>query len=275
MNDSISIHTVLDGYYLYTHPRELLFPGVSRESVKKTGGPEDDWKQWKSSYTSTLIRDGTERILVDAGAGELVSTAGLLRDNLREAGVEHEDIDVLVITHLHPDHIAGLLPSDKQTVFPNARILLSEVELAYWSSKPGLEELNIPKEIKKMIRTTADQFLTRYSSRIEAVSMDYQITSHVRMFAAPGHTPGHIGVEVHKGDEPTLVVGDAFLHPLHIANPEWTASVDMNPEATTFTRRRILKRLRAKSATMLGFHLPDGNFHHHQTSKDETSGTSR
>jgi glyoxylase-like metal-dependent hydrolase (beta-lactamase superfamily II) len=256
MNDFIEIRPISDGYHLYPHPRELLFPEANRESIKKAGGPGIDWKEWKSPYTSTLIQDGKEKILVDAGAGKLVPTAGLLLDNLREVGVEHDEIDVLVISHLHPDHIAGLLHSDKHDVFPNARILLSEAELHYWSSKPDLEELDIPKDIKEMIQTAADHFLERYSSRIEAVSMDEHITSHVRLFAAPGHTPGHIGVEVDKGDKPTLIVGDAFLHPLHIANPEWTASVDQDPAATIRTRRRILERLRTKSAAMLGFHLP-------------------
>ena len=259
MTNNVSIRSISDGYHLYPHPRDLLFPEVSRESIEKAGIPGSDWRQWKSPYTATLITDGTDRILVDAGAGDLVPTAGRLRDNLREAGVSHEDVDVIVITHLHPDHIAGLLPSDQETVFPNARLLISEVELTFWSSAPDLGELNIPQEIKEMIRTTADQFLARYSSRIEAVSMDHHVTKQVRLFAAPGHTPGHVGVEVRKGDEATLVAGDAFLHPIHIAHPEWTASVDMIPEATIRTRRQILERLRAKSGAMLGFHLPNGN----------------
>lgn len=259
MTNNVSIRSISDGYYLYPHPRDLLFPKVGREDIQRAGVPGSVWKQWKSPYTSTLITEGTERILVDVGAGDLVPTAGRLRDNLRESGVSHEEVNIIVITHLHPDHIAGLLPSDKRTVFPNARLLISEVELTYWGSNPDLGELNIPQEIKQMIRTTADQFLARYSSRIEAVPMDYHVTKWVRLFAAPGHTPGHVGVEIHKGDESTLVVGDAFLHPIHIAHPEWTASVDMIPEVTIRTRRQILERLRAKSGTMLGFHLPNEN----------------
>lgn len=256
MTDRVSIRPVSDGYYAYPHPRELLFPGVGGGELMAAGGPGGNWKHWKSPYAPTLIQDGMDTILVDAGAGDLVPTAGLLFDNLNQAGVAQEDVDVVVITHLHPDHVAGMLCSGGRPVFPNARILLSKTELAFWSGKPGLDELKVPPEIKEMIRTTASRFLERYSSRIEGVSMDARVTTHVRLFAAQGHTPGHMGVEVRNGDALTLVVGDAFLHPVHIANPQWTASADMMPEATIRTRRRILERMRKESATILGFHLP-------------------
>ncbi|WP_027178138.1 MBL fold metallo-hydrolase [Maridesulfovibrio bastinii] len=256
MVSKISILPISDGYHIYTEPRELLFPKVSAENIKNIPARSNDWKEWKSPYTPTLITDGAQKILVDTGAGKLVPTAGQLHNNLKKEGVTHEDIDTVIITHLHPDHIAGLLIDDSKMIFPNANLLLSEVELNYWSSNPKLDEINIPHEIKKMIRTTAEQFLTRYSSKIKAVPMDFKITPNIKLFAAPGHTPGHIGVEVNDGNKSTLIVGDAFLHPLHIANPGWTASVDIIPETTIRTRRQIIKRLRNEACSMLGFHLP-------------------
>lgn len=214
------ILSVSDGYYEYSHPRQLLFPGVAEADLMAAGIPGVEWDFWISPYTSTIIQTEKNTILVDAGAGNISKTTGRLVDNLKLKNIHPNDIDCIVLTHLHPDHIAGLLPSNGNTLFPNARILLSDIEYSYWQKKPNLLELNIPPEVRKMLQSTTSEFLQRYADRIETVSMDEQLMADISLFAAPGHTPGHVGVEVQTDDTLFLIAGDAFLHPAHFTHPE-------------------------------------------------------
>lgn len=250
-----SILSISDGYYEYTHPRQLLFPGVAKGDLIKAGIPVSEWHSWKSQYTPTVVQTKETTILVDAGAGNITNTTGQLVKNLKLKNIHPNDIDCVVITHLHPDHIAGLLPSSGHTPFRNAQIILSDFEFNYWQTNPDLLELNIPPEIRKMIQMTASEFLHRYADRIKVVPMDQQLTPNISLFAAPGHTPGHVGVEVQTNDTLFLITGDAFLHPTHFTHPEWSSSVDIMPKAATRTRLHILERIKKESATALGFHL--------------------
>ena len=249
------IMSVSDGYYEYSHPRQLLFPGVAEADLIAAGVPGKEWKTWKSPYTATLIQTEDTTILVDAGAGNIAKTTGLIFENLKQNNIHPDDIDIIILTHLHPDHIGGLLPSDGRPAFPNARIIMSDLEHSYWQKKPNLHNLSIPPEARNMICTMATDFLQRYSNRIETLPMYTQLTPHISLFAAPGHTPGHIGVEVQTDDTLFLIAGDAFLHPAHFTNPEWSSSVDIMPETATRTRRHILERIHSESAKLLGFHL--------------------
>nr|WP_321257384.1 MBL fold metallo-hydrolase [uncultured Pseudodesulfovibrio sp.] len=250
-----SILSISDGYYEYTHPRQLLFPGVAEAALMAAGISAGKWNSWISPYTPTIIQSEETTILVDAGAGDLASTTGQLVDNIKLKNMHPNDIDCIILTHLHPDHIAGLLTSNGQNPFTNARIILSDIENSYWRTKPDLLELNIPPEVRTILQSTASEFLQRYSDRIETVSMDEQLTPNISLFAAPGHTPGHVGVEVQTHDTLFLIAGDAFLHPTHLTHPEWSSSVDIMPKTATRTRRHILERMEKGSSKLLGFHF--------------------
>ncbi len=167
---------VSDGYYEYAHPKDLLFPGVGAEELSAAGVPADPWRSWKSPYTPTLIRTRDAAVLVDAGAGDVLETTGRLVMSLEGRGVRPEDVDLIIVTHLHPDHVCGLWTRDGGSVFPKARILLSDREYAYWRDEPDLLGLAVPQEAREMIRMIAARFLTRYADRLETVPMDARIT---------------------------------------------------------------------------------------------------
>jgi len=251
---------VSDGAYTYAHPKALLFPRVMDEDpalkALYAGQPRGRWTSWESPYSAVVIREGETVILVDAGAGNLAPGTGLLPDNLKSLGISPDQVDMVVLTHLHPDHIAGLTTPGGDPVFARARILLSRQEHDFWASGPDLSCLTMPRESRRLICKTAEGFLTRYADILEPVPMDLSLSSHIRLFPAPGHTPGHMGVSVTADGKRYLVTGDAFLHPLHIRHPHWEAGVDFSPQSAVDTRCNILKTAGQGPCELLGFHLP-------------------
>ena len=235
---------VSDGFFSYPHPAHVFFPNAPRTQLEAALDDEgidlDRWDTYDSPYPSLLINDGRQRILVDAGAGSFGPNTGKLLSNLSGLGVAADDIDILVLTHIHPDHVGGALDSDDRRAFPNARYVCSKTEWEFWSIDPDLSSLALPDEFKAMLLSCAERLVPNLESKIDFVAADEEIIPGIQVMDLAGHTPGQIGLRVDSNGHTLFAVADAIVHPVHVQHPEWNTAVDLLGEVAITTRKRLL-----------------------------------
>ena len=208
-----------------------------------------------------LIETDSQRILLDTGNGvryrALRPDAGQLLAALRAEGIAPEAINVVPLTHLHLDHIGGAVDDAGAPTFPTARYLVGRTEYEFWWAKPSLDELPFPVERRQFLREAAKDLLVALQGRIEQVAPGDAIAPGITAVAAPGHTPGHLAVELASGEERALHVVDAAAEPtLHLGHADWFLAPDLWPVEALRTRRALLDRAAAEDLLVLTAHFP-------------------
>ncbi|GAA0934306.1 MBL fold metallo-hydrolase [Kribbella koreensis] len=197
-----------------------------------------------------LVRTGERTILVDAGLGpdqdELAQgmrlVGGQLFVGLGALGVAAGDITDVVVTHFHTDHVGWLFDLAAEPVFPNAMIWYGAADWDYFVNGPG--------DIRAHIR---DGFLA-HADRQHPLTHDTAVAAGVSVVLTPGHTPGHLCLEVASGNEALLLVGDAITCPIQLAEPSWHSYGDVDAAAAQRSRDRLWERMR--STPGVGAHFP-------------------
>jgi glyoxylase-like metal-dependent hydrolase (beta-lactamase superfamily II) len=191
-------------------------------------------------------------VLIDAGTGAMMhERLGFLHERLRETGVRHEDIRSVYLTHAHKDHFGGLVDRDGRPMFPNAEIVLHEVEARFWFDTPPA---GLPERARGTLALNEKAF-GPYRGRIRRVPEgggEAGITAQL----APGHTPGHTAWRIETGGEPVLAWGDVVhVAALHLARPETTMVYDLDPPTATATRKALLDWAAESGALIAAAHL--------------------
>jgi glyoxylase-like metal-dependent hydrolase (beta-lactamase superfamily II) len=205
-------------------------------------------------YRCLLVETPTHTVLIDTGLGpyaaQVGAPAGQLLDHLSGAGFSADDIDVVVLTHAHPDHFGGLV-ADGRLVFGRARHVMSEVEWAHWTSEDELARL------PEMLAVPARQVLpvVGRADVLDLTRGDTEIVPGVHLVPAPGHTVGHCSVSLTSGQEQAVFLADAILDDLHLTHPEWVSAYDMDPDQTVATRTRLFEQAERDASLVLAFHL--------------------
>ena len=248
-----------DGTFTYPNPAALLFANAPRERLREAlrghGVRLERWGEWVSPYTCLMINTGRHRVLVDTGAGNLGPDTGRLLQNLQAEGISAEEIDTVVITHGHPDHIGGNIVKGRPA-FPRAHFVMWEREWDFWTSEPSLKELKVEEHVKKILVTSAVNNLLPIRGQLQLLDHEGEIMPGIHAVAAPGHTPGHMALDVSSGGERMLVVADVMIHPLHLERPDWYSAVDLYPAQAIATRRRFLDRASGEEMLVAAFHFP-------------------
>lgn len=201
---------------------------------------------------SLLIKSRENVVVVETanGVGNKNETAPYL-DNLRAAGVNPEDVDYVIATHLHFDHIGwNVRMRDGKWVptFPNAKYLFVREEWEHWKAvKAG--EFGYDA-IQKAVVTIFDAGLA------QVVEADFRIDDEVSLVPMPGHTPGHVVVRVSSGGRDALVGGDVFHHPLQAAQPQWQSKFEILPDQAKQTRQAFLDRYVGSETLVIPAHFP-------------------
>ena len=213
----------------------------------------------RNGVNAYLINTGEKLILVDSGARDLFGpNAGQLPNNLAAIGVKPEDIDMVLITHLHPDHIAGMYSAEGKVTIPNGEVFVDEADLDFWTSQAAQAQA---VDISKPWFDVARQWKSAFDGRITTFKGEKDLGDGISSFPLPGHTPGHTGFRVESEGETLLIIGDAVISAaIQFANPDASAIWDTNTEDGKKSRRTIFD-LAAKERTLVtATHLPFPSF---------------
>jgi glyoxylase-like metal-dependent hydrolase (beta-lactamase superfamily II) len=253
---------VNDGYHTYAPPRfpppeVLLFANAPKESltsVRQRYNLPDPWTEWVSPYICLVIRDGKRLVLVDTGASSLAPTTGQLLKNLQAEKIATEDIDIVINTHGHPDHLGGNTTSDGKPAFPRARYVISKDEWNFWTSAQAEQKLE--EHSREILITLARRNLLPLKDRLDLVDVETEIVPGIKAIAAPGHTPGLMALAISSKNERLICVSDVVLHPVHLEMLTWVSVFDVLPEAQAGTRRKLLDMASAAKDLVMAFHFP-------------------
>ncbi|HDX8598781.1 TPA: MBL fold metallo-hydrolase [Klebsiella oxytoca] len=201
-----------------------------------------------------LIRGQGRTILVDAGTG-----GGTLAASLQVAGVGAEEIDTVLLTHGHPDHIGGLLDAHGAPCFPNARLHLHPLEAEYWQDDGMLNRAN---ERGQRNFALARRTLGAWARRLSFLD-EREVVPGIRPLWLPGHTPGHCGFRIDSAPQSLLIWGDIVHFPhVQTARPASAIAFDSDPAQARATRESLLARAASENLLVAGMHLGGSGFAH-------------
>lgn len=244
-----------------------LLEGVSREEVAACAGWMRPHYQDGDGYLlqdvhTLLVRTPEHVILVDTGVGNAKDRGGGIPAfnqldtpflaRLAEAGVAPEDVDVVLCTHMHSDHLGwdARLEGDRWVpTFPNARHLFVREEWEHWH--------RIAEESPTVARLLADSVTpVLQAGLVDLVPADHVVEPSVRLVPSHGHSPGHVTVEVHSEGQVAALIGDVMHSPLQAAFPRVKPALDATVEPSATARVGVLERYADTTALVLGAHWP-------------------
>jgi len=207
-----------------------------------------------SPYICLVFDTGKHLVLVDTGADGLGPDTGKLLQHLQIQGISPEDIDTVILTHGHPDHLGGNTDAEGKPVFVHARYVICRDEWDFWMSEQA--ELKLDEHSREVLLGYARKNLPPIQNQLSLVNYETEILPGIQTIAAPGHTPGHMALAISSEGEQLLCVSDTVLHPIHLEQPDWYAAVDLDPGQVEDTRRRILAKAANEKALVVAFHFP-------------------
>jgi glyoxylase-like metal-dependent hydrolase (beta-lactamase superfamily II) len=202
-------------------------------------------------YVPTLVNTGRERVLFDTGNGQgRDPKVGKLAERLVQAGTRPEEIDVVVITHCHPDHINGLVTGGQPT-FPNARYVFGEVEFEYWKKGENV------REARRATREAFVKTVLPFGEKATFVKAESEVAGGIRAIPAFGHSAGHMAYHVESDRQRLLIWADVSNHAIFsVQQPEWHSAADDDKAAAVATRKRVLDWVMTDRLLVAGFHMP-------------------
>jgi glyoxylase-like metal-dependent hydrolase (beta-lactamase superfamily II) len=220
-------------------------------------------QRWTATVRSTLVTTHGRTVLVDSGIGtsdrayaRALGTGGCLPDLLEEVGVARTDIDLVVITHVHADHVGWNLEGEgaiARAVFPKARYVIHPAAWAAAVSDAAHPEAGM-RFFEENVGPLADLGV------LDLAAGGVEVAHGVRLVDAPGHTPGHLLVHIESREEHALILGDAAVHPLQLTLPQAGFVFDEDPLQAAHSRRVIVEQALAHDALVTGAHFPGSGF---------------
>ena len=231
-------------------------PVVRAEWLKDMFLPPDafDWP-----LNVLVVRRGDQTILVDAGLGfdpDLhLPRAGQLAKRLESAGIDLASVTDVVLTHMHMDHIGGLLVDGvRDRLRPDLRIHVAAAEVKFWES-PDFSHTAMPPGFPDALRSAAKRFMKEYRSQLRTFEEEHEVAPGVVVCRTGGHTPGHSVVRLASGGDRLTFAGDAIF-PVGFDHPEWHNGFEHDPEESARVRVRLLREVAATGELLVATHLP-------------------
>lgn len=248
----VVVFALCDGIARSSNPIDESFPGVS----------EDDWRRYRRAFPDAFADDGRWRfhvhafvirsddttVLVDTGAGpanDWAPECGRLREELRASAIGADEVDVVVLTHFHDDHIGWAVTEGGSPAFPNARYAMHAGDWELLGEEDDPEALPYRDRLLQPLRDAAV---------LDFVEDGHRLAPWLEVHHTPGHTPGHISVLVESAGGRLLVAGDVLNHPGQIAD-RFPSGSDGDPDLAAETRERVLSRAERERIVLSTAHL--------------------
>ena len=214
-----------------------------------------------SPYIALWVDTGSSQLLIDTGIGYSETPLsfqgkdhyfkGQLLNVMRREGINPAEIDTVVLTHFHPDHIGGVFNDDEKLNFPNANFVFFQKEWNYWFSDAAQ---NIPYIFS--------HFINKQIAPLKDVSHEglkehtQEIYPGIHLLFTPGHTPGHMAVRLESQGQHLLYISDAVLHPMCLENPHWQTAFDFDQQLTYDSKIKLVEQAVKENYLVCAFHFP-------------------
>ena len=260
-----TITTLLEGYVARDDLHPFVATNASADDVKTLAAQYHlPFPRLEHSFVTTLIQTTDKLIAFDPGFGENapMPTAGNFSNSLSLAGYSASDVDIVVISHAHPDHIGNLMTKGAPT-FPNAEIVFGRTEYDYWQRGKNISEM------RKHTQTLFQKVAVPLVDKMRFIEPDESIVSGLTAIDAFGHSAGHFAFHFEQGNQRLMMLNDTVAHCVaSFARPDWHFSMDDDPDMAAQTRRRMLSMVAAENIPVIGFHMPFPAIGHVEKSGD-------
>jgi glyoxylase-like metal-dependent hydrolase (beta-lactamase superfamily II) len=248
---NVEVRSIVDSQF--SIPSAMAFATVAEEERARHFG-----ESCTLTISSFLVRSGGRTLLVDTGIGPTGNPGfgiapGTLPEQLAGAGVRPEDVDLVVLTHLHVDHVGwNTVEQDGRRAprFPNARYLVREGELTYWKNPELWQNAPIEAQVLPLEEAGA----------IDTYDGEHRLTEDLTLIPSPGHTPGHTTIAIASAGEHGFILGDVAHHPAQITAPEHGPAFDVDPEQARASRRGLFDRAVEVNGLLIAGHFPPPGF---------------
>ncbi|MEM8841015.1 MAG: MBL fold metallo-hydrolase [Pseudomonadota bacterium] len=251
----LEVTTILDGAVQIPGPHPIFGQNVSAEEVAAlTAANFLPAEQLEIPFTVTLVNTGSELILFDTGNGGTTGrrpNAGNLLKRMARAGYTPDQVDLVVMTHFHPDHIGGLM-EDGAPAFPNATYVMPAAEYDFWSPVEKAEAENTAR-VGKLVQSNVVPF----AAKTRFIKPGDSVVSGIDALDTSGHTPGHTAYHLESNGKRLLLTGDLANHyVVSLQRPDWHVRFDMDKEKAVQARKDVLGMIAADKIPFVGYHMP-------------------
>lgn len=253
----IDVMQLLDGVRTAPMPDNYVVNASKDSAIQAVAAAYMPAGQVVSPFCPMIISTGGKLVAIDTGNGLAAYAAskgavGQLRGNMEAAGIDPKQIDIVLITHCHGDHINGLRNADGSLAYPNAEVKVPAAEVAFWTDESNQSKANAANK-----GNFANYKRVFDGIKVTPFEAGKEVVSGVTAIASPGHTPGHTSFVLASGNKRVLVQADVTTVPaLFLRNPEWHMVFDNDGPLAAQTRHKIYEMAMAEKMPVVGYHFP-------------------